>query len=61
MEAKKSTKLYLMIMLSTFFFFLELLAGYATGSIALLADAFHMLSDVSSLIIALYATKVHCI
>ena len=32
--------------------------GYIVGSLALVADAYHMLNDVMSLIIALYAIKV---
>jgi zinc transporter 1 len=36
------------------FFFVELILGYYTGSLALQADAFHMLSDVISLFIAYY-------
>jgi zinc transporter 1 len=48
----------MMIVLASLFFVLEMVAGYVTGSIALIADAFHMLSDVTSLVVALYATKV---
>ncbi|KDR76836.1 hypothetical protein GALMADRAFT_30373, partial [Galerina marginata CBS 339.88] len=32
--------------------------GYAVGSLALVADSFHMLNDIISLIIALYAIKL---
>jgi len=32
--------------------------GYAVGSLALIADAYQMLNDVMSLVIALYAIKV---
>lgn len=32
--------------------------GYVVGSLALIADAYHMLNDVMSLAIALYAIKV---
>lgn len=32
--------------------------GYAVGSLALVADSFHMLNDVMSLIVALYAVRV---
>jgi solute carrier family 30 (zinc transporter), member 1 len=54
----KQEKITAMIGLSTFFFLLELIFGYYSGSIALIADSFHMLSDVASLFIALYAHKV---
>jgi len=39
-------------------FLAEIIVGYMTGSLALIADAFHMLSDVLSQIIALYAIRV---
>ncbi len=35
-----------------------MLTGYAVGSLALVADSFHMLNDVMSLIVALYALRV---
>ena len=54
----KAEKIQKMIFLSFFFFLLELIFGYISGSIALIADSFHMLSDVASLIIALYSHKV---
>lgn len=34
--------------------------GYAVGSLALVADSFHMLADVLSLVVALYAIKARC-
>ncbi|KIJ40124.1 hypothetical protein M422DRAFT_174202, partial [Sphaerobolus stellatus SS14] len=40
------------------FFFVEIIAGENFGSLALVADSFHMLNDVMSLIVALYAIKV---
>lgn len=36
----------------------SLTPGYAVGSLALVADSFHMLNDVMSLLVALYALKV---
>ncbi|KAG0324236.1 hypothetical protein BG000_002295 [Podila horticola] len=39
-------------------FLAELIVGYKTGSLALIADAFHMLSDVLSQVIALYAIRL---
>lgn len=41
--------------LSLIYFVAELLGGWLTGSIALLADAFHMISDALSLALALAA------
>ncbi len=54
----KETKLKVFICFTFIFFLLELISGYYSGSVALIADAFHMLSDVAALFIALYATKV---
>lgn len=39
-------------------FLAEIIVGYKTSSLALIADAFHMLSDVLSQIIALYSIRV---
>jgi zinc transporter 1 len=54
----KKTRIVTMFVLCTVFFFLEIVVGYTSGSVALLADAFHMLSDMLSLVVALYAVKV---
>lgn len=39
------------------FFLVEIVVGYMTNSMALIADAFHMLSDVASLIVGYLALK----
>ncbi|KAJ3117772.1 hypothetical protein HK100_000753, partial [Physocladia obscura] len=39
-------------------FLLEISVGYVTGSIALIADSFHMLSDLVALFIAFYAIRL---
>ncbi|KAF9945905.1 hypothetical protein BGZ70_003497 [Mortierella alpina] len=39
-------------------FLAEIIVGYKTGSLALIADAFHMLSDVLAQVIALYAIRL---
>ena len=44
--------------LTTGFFLIELIVGYRTNSMALVADSFHMLSDVASIIIAFLSVKV---
>lgn len=56
----KSNTFRLLSMLSlTFSFFLvELIVGNITNSVALVADAFHMLSDVISLVIAIVAVRI---
>ncbi|ORY05640.1 cation efflux protein [Basidiobolus meristosporus CBS 931.73] len=55
---KRTTRLTVLLALTTSFFFVELIVGYAAGSIALVADSFHMLSDLLSICVALYAIKL---
>ena len=40
------------------FFLVEVVVGYLTGSMALVADSFHMLSDVAALVVAFISVKV---
>lgn len=47
-----------MIGLTMSFFFAEIVVGYATNSMALVADSFHMLSDVLSLFVGFFALKI---
>lgn len=47
-----------MLWLTTFFFFVEIVVGYITNSMALVADSFHMLSDVAALIVAFMSVKM---
>ncbi len=51
------------LILTAGFFVVEVVGGFVTGSLALLADAGHMLTDVASLMLALFAiwiaTKPH--
>lgn len=54
----KKCRLLTMIGLTTSFFIVELSVGYATNSMALVADSFHMLSDVVSIVIAFMSVKV---
>ena len=46
-----------MIALTLTFFFVEIIVGYATNSMALVADSFHMLSDVVSLFVGYIALR----
>ncbi|KFY67410.1 hypothetical protein V496_01601 [Pseudogymnoascus sp. VKM F-4515 (FW-2607)] len=46
-----------MLAIDTAFFLLELGVGMAVGSLALMADAFHMLNDIISLVVGLWAVK----
>lgn len=51
-------RLLFMLCLTGMFFFIELIVGYATNSMALVADSFHMLSDVIALVIAYISVRV---
>ncbi|KXN73282.1 cation efflux protein [Conidiobolus coronatus NRRL 28638] len=57
-KLSKSTKLAIQLGLSLTLMIAELVIGYLVNSIALIADSFHMLNDVISLAIALYAVKL---
>lgn len=50
-----------MLWLTTLFFFVEIVVGYVTNSMALVADSFHMLSDVAALVVAFLSVKVSSI
>lgn len=47
-----------MLAIDVAFFLLELIVGMLVGSLALLADAFHMLNDIISLLVGLWAVSV---
>ncbi|KAG5931802.1 hypothetical protein E4U53_001598 [Claviceps sorghi] len=55
MTWSKSTRIKVMIAIDTAFFLLELICGFLAHSLALTADAFHMLNDIISLVIGLWA------
>lgn len=46
-----------MLVMTSSFFLVEIIVGYATNSMALVADSFHMLSDVLSLLIGFFALR----
>jgi zinc transporter 1 len=46
-----------MLVLTSSFFLVEIIVGYITRSVALIADSFHMLSDVISLIVGFFALR----
>ena len=54
----KTFRLSSMIFLTFGYFVVELVVGNITNSVALVADAFHMLSDVISLVIAIVAVRI---
>ncbi|KAG9314426.1 cation efflux family-domain-containing protein [Chiua virens] len=58
MALSRSARITLLLAIDVIFFFIELIVGYAVGSLALVADSFHMLNDVMSLIVALYAIRL---
>lgn len=47
-----------MLLIDTVFFLIEVGVGLAVGSLALMADAFHMLNDIISLVIGLWAVRM---
>eukprot|EP00092_Neocalanus_flemingeri_P047619 GFUD01054035.1.p1 GENE.GFUD01054035.1~~GFUD01054035.1.p1 ORF type:complete len:536 (-),score=154.62 GFUD01054035.1:840-2447(-) len=54
----KKCRLVSMFSLTTAFFFVEIIVGYLTNSMALVADSFHMLSDIAALVIAFLSVKM---
>ena len=54
----KEIRIGALLALDTVFFLLEAIVGYSVHSLALIADSFHMLNDIISLIIALWAVRV---
>lgn len=58
MGLSKSTRIMILLGIDSAFFLLELVVGYAVHSLALVADSFHMLNDVLSLCVGLWAVKV---
>lgn len=42
----RTARITLLLVIDVMFFFVELIVGYAVGSLALVADSFHMLNDV---------------
>ncbi|CAI4225394.1 unnamed protein product [Auanema sp. JU1783] len=58
-NSRKNSKKMLCLMTVTFLFFVvELVAGLLNRSVALLADSYHMLSDVMALFIALVCLRI---
>jgi len=47
-----------MMSLTTFFFFVEIIVGYMTNSMALVADSFHMLGDIAALVVSFLSIKM---
>ena len=49
-----------MLSMTATFFLVEIIVGYITNSVALIADSFHMLSDVVALIVGFSSVRVSC-
>ncbi|PVI02471.1 cation efflux protein [Periconia macrospinosa] len=58
MGLSKPTRIKILLAIDVVFFFVEIIVGYAVHSLALVADSFHMLNDVISLMVGLWAVKV---
>ncbi|CCH43404.1 Cobalt uptake protein COT1 [Wickerhamomyces ciferrii] len=58
MVTAKEVRIIALLVIDTIFFLLEVIIGYAVHSLALIADSFHMLNDIFSLIVALWAVRV---
>nr|XP_014099534.1 zinc transporter 1 isoform X2 [Bactrocera oleae] len=54
----KKCRLLSMMWLTAFFFFVEIVVGYVTNSMALVADSFHMLGDIAALVISFLSVKM---
>lgn len=54
----KTFRLSTMLVMTFSFFLAELVVGHKTHSLTLIADSFHMLSDVIALCIGLFAVRV---
>ncbi|ODN77494.1 hypothetical protein L202_04667 [Cryptococcus amylolentus CBS 6039] len=58
MKLSKKARILILLVIDSLFFLAEIILGYYVGSLSLVADAFHMLNDVLSLVVALYAIKL---
>ncbi|EGG01359.1 uncharacterized protein MELLADRAFT_39227 [Melampsora larici-populina 98AG31] len=54
----RSIRIKCLLVIDVAFFLVELIVGHWVGSLALVADSFHMLNDVFSLLVALYTIKL---
>jgi len=54
----KKCRLASMFGLTSAFFLVEIVVGYLTNSMALVADSFHMLSDIAALVIAFISVRM---
>lgn len=57
-KANDQCRLSFMLLLTTIFFMVEIIVGYITNSMALIADSFHMFSDAIALVIAYISVRM---
>lgn len=58
MKFGKTARLVSMLSVTSSFFLVELIVGYKCHSMALVADSFHMLSDVLALLVAFLSVRI---
>ncbi|KAI9011518.1 cation efflux family-domain-containing protein [Gaertneriomyces semiglobifer] len=58
MGLSRQAKLITLACGTTCLFLAEIIVGYLAGSLALVADSFHMLSDIVSMVVAWYAIRL---
>ncbi|EXJ88375.1 CDF family cation efflux system protein [Capronia coronata CBS 617.96] len=58
MGLSKTWRIIILLGIDSAFFLVELIVGYSVHSLALVADSFHMLNDVLSLCVGLWAVRV---
>jgi len=58
MHLSRQTRITILLTIDISFFLIEIIVGYWIKSLAIIADSFHMLNDILSLVVALYALKV---
>ncbi|KAL7035336.1 hypothetical protein ACKWTF_008331 [Chironomus riparius] len=54
----KKCRLLSVMLLTISFFFVEIITGYVTNSMSLVADSFHMLGDIAALLISFLSVKM---
>ncbi|RGB23091.1 zinc transporter 1 [Rhizophagus diaphanus] len=58
MKLSRQTRIITLLIIDIIFFITEIILGYWINSLAIIADSFHMLNDIFSLVVALYALKL---
>ncbi|KAI9322496.1 cation efflux protein [Dichotomocladium elegans] len=58
MGFSRETRIRVMLSINAVFFIAEIVVGFYSRSLALVADSFHMLNDMLSLVVALWAIRV---